>query len=39
MTRTYFLKTQRIGFAVWQKTDLPLAKQLWGDPRVTHYIH
>lgn len=39
MTRTYFLKTQRIGFAVWQKTDLPLAEQLWGDPRVTHYIH
>ncbi|MCH4170852.1 MAG: GNAT family N-acetyltransferase [Lactobacillus sp.] len=38
MTRTYFLKTKRLGFSNWQLADLPLAQQLWGDPAVTKYI-
>jgi RimJ/RimL family protein N-acetyltransferase len=36
--RTYFLKTDRIGFSGWTETDLPLAQSLWGDPQVTKYI-
>ena len=38
MDRTYFLKTDRIGFSKWCDEDLPLAKLLWGDPKVTRYI-
>ncbi len=38
MNRTYFLKTNRVGFSKWQKNDLLLAQSLWGDPAVTRYI-
>ena len=38
MERTYFLKTDRMGFSKWTEADLPLAQALWGDPAVTHYI-
>ncbi len=34
----YFLATGRVGFRVWAPDDLPLATQLWGDPRVTRFI-
>ncbi len=37
-TRTYFLKTDRIGFSKWSAEDLPLAESLWGNPDVTRYI-
>jgi RimJ/RimL family protein N-acetyltransferase len=36
--RSFFLTTARLGFSVWSPADLPLARQLWGDPQVTHYI-
>lgn len=38
MKREYFLKTARIGFSNWKKTDMHLAEVLWGDPNVTKYI-
>lgn len=38
MTRTYFLKTERIGFSRWCADDLALAEKLWGNPKVTHFI-
>lgn len=38
MTRTYHLKTTRIGFSTWNSEDLPLAALLWGNPDVTRYI-
>ena len=38
MERTYFLKTDRIGFSTWHTEDLSLAQSLWGDPQVTGYI-
>lgn len=38
MSRVDWLKTKRIAFSFWQKEDLALAQQLWGDPQVTHYI-
>lgn len=31
----YFLRTARLGFRCWHRTDLDLALALWGDPRVT----
>ena len=36
--RNYFLSTGRIGFSLWQDSDLPLAKLFWGDPYVTQFI-
>jgi [ribosomal protein S5]-alanine N-acetyltransferase len=36
--RSYFLQTQRIGFARWTLDDLPSANVLWGDPAVTRLI-
>ena len=36
--REYFLKSKRIGFAIWQADDLALATSLWGQPEVSHYI-
>lgn len=33
--RTYFLRTTRLGFGRWHEADLPLARDLWGDARVT----
>ena len=38
MNRDYFLQTKRIGFSKWTDADLPLARQLWGDPDVTRLI-
>jgi len=34
----YFLTTPRLGFRRWTDDDLPLARALWGDPRVTALI-
>jgi ribosomal-protein-alanine N-acetyltransferase len=31
----YFLTTERLGFRCWREEDLPLAMDLWLDPRVT----
>jgi RimJ/RimL family protein N-acetyltransferase len=36
--RTYFIKTNRIGFSKWQASDEEYALSLWGDPEVTRYI-
>ena len=36
--RCFFLQTERLGFSTWAEDDLPLARALWGDPQVTHYI-
>ena len=38
MTGIFHITTTRIGFSKWTSDDLPLAKQLWGDPEVTRYI-
>ncbi|MDD5934799.1 MAG: GNAT family N-acetyltransferase [Clostridiales bacterium] len=35
----YFLKTERIGFSIWGKEDLVLAKQLWEDKDVIQSIY
>ena len=34
----YFLKTERLGFRVWTKDNLPLALALWGNADVTRLI-
>jgi ribosomal-protein-alanine N-acetyltransferase len=34
----YFLKSERVGFRLWSKEDLPLARELWGDSEVTRYF-
>jgi [ribosomal protein S5]-alanine N-acetyltransferase len=34
----YFLRSARLGFRCWSPEDLPLASELWGDPRVTKLI-
>ena len=36
--RTYFMETFRLGFSHWGEGDIALARQLWGEPDVTHYI-
>lgn len=38
MNRNYFLKTERIGFSIWEQGDLELAQLLWGNPEVTRLI-
>lgn len=38
MDRTFFMKTDRIGFSRWSAQDEPLARLLWGNPQVTRYI-
>ena len=38
MKKNYFLKTDRIGFSIWEKDDIQLAQLLWGDPEVTKFI-
>jgi RimJ/RimL family protein N-acetyltransferase len=35
---SYFLRSARLGFALWREQDLPLANALWGDPEVTQFI-
>ena len=39
MKRHYLMKTERIGFSIWQESDLLLAKILWSNPQVTKYIY
>lgn len=34
----FFLSTPRLQFRTWTPEDLPLARSLWGDPRVTRLI-
>lgn len=36
--RKFFMKSERLGFSKWRKDDIELAKLLWGEPEVTHYI-
>lgn len=38
MTRTFHLKTDRIGFSKWTYEDGALAELLWGNPEVTKFI-
>jgi len=38
MNRTYFIKTDRIGFSKWKEEDILWAQILWGDPAVTRFI-
>lgn len=38
MERTYFIKTDRIGFSKWNRDDIELARTLWGNPDVTKFI-
>jgi len=35
---TYFLRSRRLGFRFWRRSDFELACGLWGDPRVTRLI-
>lgn len=32
------MTTQHLGFSHWNRDDIPLARTLWGDSRVTQYI-
>jgi len=34
----YFLVSDRIGFRHWREDDLPLALELWSDPRVSEFL-
>lgn len=36
--KTYFIKTERIGFSHWETQMSSLAFSLWGEPEVTRYI-
>ena len=36
--RTFFMKTERVGFSVWKPEDIALAQRLWLNPEVTKYI-
>ncbi len=36
--RTFFTKTHNLGFSHWSADDIPLARSLWSDPEVTHFI-
>ncbi len=36
--REYFIKTERLGFSIWEPADFPVAMDLWGSPEVTRYI-
>ncbi len=38
MSRTYFMETERIGFSIWEDSDLDFAYLLWGDSEVTRYL-
>ena len=37
-SKSYFLKSQRLGFRCWSQDDLPLARDLWGDLEVTKFF-
>lgn len=34
-SRPYLFESERLGFGLWTPLDVPLARQLWGDPQVT----
>ena len=36
--RSYFLKTERLGFSEWNESDSSLAEMLWGDSKVSFFI-
>jgi [ribosomal protein S5]-alanine N-acetyltransferase len=36
--RSYFLKTERLGFSEWSESDSSLAEMLWGDSKVSFFI-
>lgn len=38
MEERYFLWSARLGFRPWREDDLPLASELWMDPRVTGFF-
>jgi [ribosomal protein S5]-alanine N-acetyltransferase len=38
MSGPYFMKTERVGFREWSEGDLPIARLLWGNQRVTEFI-
>mgnify|MGYP003623866689 CR=1 FL=1 len=38
LMRTFFMKTERVGFSVWKPEDIALAQRLWLNPEVTKYI-
>lgn len=38
LTKTYFMKSERLGFRCWSQDDLPLAGELWGDIEVTRFF-
>ncbi len=35
---SYFLRSRRLGFRRWSEGDHDLARNLWGDPRVTRFV-
>jgi ribosomal-protein-alanine N-acetyltransferase len=34
----FFIQSARLGFRLWNESDLALARTLWGDPDVTRFI-
>lgn len=36
--RYYLFESERIGFGIWNKDDISLAIELWGDDEVTEFI-
>ena len=36
--RSFFMKSERINFGVWNSEDIELARRLWGNRQVTQYI-
>jgi len=38
MSRTFFMKTDRVGFSKWKEADTDLASCLWGNAEVTRFI-
>src|SRR5215471_1114261 len=34
----HFLESERLAFRWWSERDLPLARELWGDPEVTRFF-
>lgn len=35
--RDYFMRSDRLGFGIWQANDAELADAIWGDPEVTKH--
>ncbi len=34
----YFLKSERLGFGIWQKNDLNLALEIWGNNEISKFV-